>query len=188
MHLFDLQSALWNISFIRLLLSYLLSWFPFIQRDCFLTFVVLLFCHLLIYRPTYPLPHSFTNLAAIEAFCSFCFCSGLLAQSTAGLSDLWPLSTLFAAVMQHRMIKDAQKGMGPWMHGQPMYAPIGSNGSSQGVPILYSGGWHKVTQKTSFNVLLNHFLPHWRACVWLGYRSGRTKCPHCVNTTCMFWF
>ncbi|KAF3843446.1 hypothetical protein F7725_002295 [Dissostichus mawsoni] len=43
------------------------------------------------------------------------------------------------AVMQHRMIKDAQKAMGPWMNGQPMYAPIGSNGSSQGVPILYSG-------------------------------------------------
>lgn len=45
------------------------------------------------------------------------------------------------AVMQHRMIREAQKAMTPWMHGQPIYAPIGSNASSQGVPILYSGSY-----------------------------------------------
>lgn len=45
--------------------------------------------------------------------------------------------------MQHRMLKEAQKAMVPWMHGQPIYAPISSNASSQGVPILYSGEQHK---------------------------------------------
>ncbi|XP_034069567.1 immunoglobulin-like domain-containing receptor 1b isoform X1 [Gymnodraco acuticeps] len=54
------------------------------------------------------------------------------------------------AVMQHRMIKDAQKAMGPWMNGQPMYAPIGSNGSSQGVPILYSGSYSDYPTKQNF--------------------------------------
>uniref|UniRef100_A0A8C6UAJ0 Immunoglobulin-like domain containing receptor 1b n=1 Tax=Neogobius melanostomus TaxID=47308 RepID=A0A8C6UAJ0_9GOBI len=43
------------------------------------------------------------------------------------------------AVMQHRMIREAQKAMVPWMQGQPIYAPISSNASAQGVPILYSG-------------------------------------------------
>ncbi|XP_038145636.1 immunoglobulin-like domain-containing receptor 1 [Cyprinodon tularosa] len=41
------------------------------------------------------------------------------------------------AVMQHRMLKEAQKAMGPWMNGQPIYTNI-SNASSQGVPLLYS--------------------------------------------------
>lgn len=45
------------------------------------------------------------------------------------------------AVMQHRMMREAQKAMAPWMSGQPIYAPIASNGSSQGVPILYSGSY-----------------------------------------------
>ncbi|XP_029112934.1 immunoglobulin-like domain-containing receptor 1a isoform X2 [Scleropages formosus] len=40
-------------------------------------------------------------------------------------------------VMQHRMIKDAQKAMAPWLHGQPVYAPM-SNVSSQMNPLLYS--------------------------------------------------
>ncbi|XP_017265591.1 immunoglobulin-like domain-containing receptor 1b [Kryptolebias marmoratus] len=42
-------------------------------------------------------------------------------------------------VMQHRMLKEAQKVMAPWMNGQPVYANLSSNASSQGVPLLYSG-------------------------------------------------
>lgn len=48
-----------------------------------------------------------------------------------------------SAVMQHRMIKEATKAMAPWMQGQPIYAPISSAASSQGVPILYSGEWKR---------------------------------------------
>lgn len=44
--------------------------------------------------------------------------------------------------MQHRMLQEAKKAMVPWMNGQPIYAPISSNASSQGVPILYSGESH----------------------------------------------
>ncbi|XP_076015287.1 immunoglobulin-like domain-containing receptor 1 [Genypterus blacodes] len=54
------------------------------------------------------------------------------------------------AVMQHRMIRDAQKAMAPWMQGQPIYAPISSNGSSQGVPILYSGSYSDHPVKQNF--------------------------------------
>lgn len=43
------------------------------------------------------------------------------------------------AVMEYRMIKEAKRAMAPWMNGQPIYAPISSAASSQGVPILYSG-------------------------------------------------
>ncbi|XP_026175428.1 immunoglobulin-like domain-containing receptor 1a [Mastacembelus armatus] len=42
------------------------------------------------------------------------------------------------AVMQHRMIKEAQRAMAPWLGGQPVYAPV-SNASSQMNPLLYSG-------------------------------------------------
>lgn len=49
------------------------------------------------------------------------------------------LSPLTAAVMQHRMVREAQKAMAPWMKGQPIYAPISSNMSSQGGPLLYPG-------------------------------------------------
>ncbi|KAG7467023.1 hypothetical protein MATL_G00149080 [Megalops atlanticus] len=43
------------------------------------------------------------------------------------------------AVMQHRMMKDAQRAMAPWLHGQPVYAPISSHASStQMNPMLYS--------------------------------------------------
>ncbi|XP_059927648.1 immunoglobulin-like domain-containing receptor 1a [Gadus macrocephalus] len=42
------------------------------------------------------------------------------------------------AVMQHRMIKDAQKAMAPWMGGQHIYAPM-SQHSSQKNPLLYAG-------------------------------------------------
>lgn len=45
------------------------------------------------------------------------------------------------AVMEHRMLKEARKAMVPWMNGQPIYAPISSNASSQGVPILHSGNF-----------------------------------------------
>ncbi|KAG5833382.1 hypothetical protein ANANG_G00275340 [Anguilla anguilla] len=41
-------------------------------------------------------------------------------------------------VIQHRMMKDAQKAMAPWLHGQPVYAPMGSHASSQMNPLLYS--------------------------------------------------
>ncbi|KAK5874183.1 hypothetical protein PBY51_019155 [Eleginops maclovinus] len=42
------------------------------------------------------------------------------------------------AVMQHRMMKDAQRAMAPWMGGQPVYGPM-SHGSSQMNPLLYAG-------------------------------------------------
>ncbi|XP_019750122.1 immunoglobulin-like domain-containing receptor 1 [Hippocampus comes] len=45
------------------------------------------------------------------------------------------------AVMQHRMLREAKRAMAPWMHGQPIYAPISSNNSVQGVPMLYSGSY-----------------------------------------------
>lgn len=50
---------------------------------------------------------------------------------------------IILVVMQHRMLKEAQKAMVPWMNGQPIYAPISSNASSQGVPILHSGEPYK---------------------------------------------
>ncbi|XP_051235058.1 immunoglobulin-like domain-containing receptor 1 [Dicentrarchus labrax] len=42
------------------------------------------------------------------------------------------------AVMQHRMMKEAQRAMAPWMGGQPVYGPM-SHASSQMNPLLYSG-------------------------------------------------
>lgn len=54
------------------------------------------------------------------------------------------------AVMQHRMMKEAQKAMASWAHGQPIYAPISSNASSQGVPILYSGSYSDYPTKQNF--------------------------------------
>ncbi|XP_047457291.1 immunoglobulin-like domain-containing receptor 1 [Mugil cephalus] len=54
------------------------------------------------------------------------------------------------AVMQHKMIKEAQKAMAPWMNGQPIYAPISSHASSQGVPILYSGSYGDYPTKENF--------------------------------------
>ncbi|XP_068455568.1 immunoglobulin-like domain-containing receptor 1 [Clinocottus analis] len=39
------------------------------------------------------------------------------------------------AMMQHRMMKEAQRAMQPWMGGQPVYGPA----SSQMNPLLYSG-------------------------------------------------
>ncbi|KAM8856921.1 immunoglobulin-like domain-containing receptor 1b [Synchiropus picturatus] len=54
------------------------------------------------------------------------------------------------AVMQHRMMREARKAMAPWMSGQPIYAPIASNTSSQGVPILYSGSYSDYPTKSNF--------------------------------------
>ncbi|CAG05821.1 unnamed protein product [Tetraodon nigroviridis] len=54
------------------------------------------------------------------------------------------------AVMQHRMLKEAQKAMVPWVHGQPIYAPISSHASSQGVPILHSGSFSDYPVKQNF--------------------------------------
>ncbi|XP_061648385.1 immunoglobulin-like domain-containing receptor 1b isoform X1 [Phyllopteryx taeniolatus] len=45
------------------------------------------------------------------------------------------------AVMQHRMLREAKRAVAPWMHGQPIYAPISSNNSVHGVPMLYSGSF-----------------------------------------------
>ncbi|KAG7482568.1 Immunoglobulin-like domain-containing receptor 1 [Solea senegalensis] len=42
------------------------------------------------------------------------------------------------AVMQHRMMKQAQRAMTPWMGGQPVYGPM-SHASSQMNPLLYPG-------------------------------------------------
>uniref|UniRef100_M3ZI66 Immunoglobulin-like domain containing receptor 1a n=1 Tax=Xiphophorus maculatus TaxID=8083 RepID=M3ZI66_XIPMA len=42
------------------------------------------------------------------------------------------------AVMQHRMMKEAQRAMAPWMNGQQVYAPL-SHVSSQMNPALYPG-------------------------------------------------
>nr|XP_020464781.1 immunoglobulin-like domain-containing receptor 1 isoform X2 [Monopterus albus] len=41
-------------------------------------------------------------------------------------------------VMQHRMMKEAQRAMSPWLGGQPIYAPM-SHASSPMNPMLYSG-------------------------------------------------
>ncbi|XP_075996399.1 immunoglobulin-like domain-containing receptor 1 [Genypterus blacodes] len=42
------------------------------------------------------------------------------------------------AVMQHRMMKEAQKAMAPWMGGQPVYGPL-SHASTPMNPMLYPG-------------------------------------------------
>ncbi|XP_068173368.1 immunoglobulin-like domain-containing receptor 1a isoform X2 [Antennarius striatus] len=42
------------------------------------------------------------------------------------------------AVMRHRMMKEAERAMAPWLGGQPVYGPI-SHGSSQMNPLLYAG-------------------------------------------------
>lgn len=60
---------------------------------------------------------------------------------TTGLNSL-TLSFLSVVVMQHRMMRDAKKAMAPWLYGQPIYAPVRSNGSSQANPLLYSGVQH----------------------------------------------
>ncbi|XP_072513625.1 immunoglobulin-like domain-containing receptor 1a [Salminus brasiliensis] len=44
------------------------------------------------------------------------------------------------AVMQHRMMKDAQKAMSAWTNGQPIYAPLSAHSSTyQMNPMLYAG-------------------------------------------------
>ncbi|KAF5901376.1 immunoglobulin-like domain-containing receptor 1, partial [Clarias magur] len=43
-------------------------------------------------------------------------------------------------VMQHRMMKDAEKAMKSWVNGQPVYAPLSSHSSAyQMNPMLYAG-------------------------------------------------
>lgn len=54
------------------------------------------------------------------------------------------------AVMRHRMIRDAQKSMVPWFNGHPIYAPIASNASSQGNPLLYSGSFSQPPSKNNY--------------------------------------
>ncbi|XP_058478596.1 immunoglobulin-like domain-containing receptor 1 [Solea solea] len=60
------------------------------------------------------------------------------------------------AVMQHRMIREAQKAMAPWVNGQPIYAPISSNASTHGVPILYSGSFSDHPTKQNFAMAPMH--------------------------------
>lgn len=48
------------------------------------------------------------------------------------------VSSHLSAVMQHRMMKEAQRAMFPWMGGQPVYGPM-SHASSQMNPLLYTG-------------------------------------------------
>uniref|UniRef100_A0A3P9NY12 Immunoglobulin-like domain containing receptor 1b n=1 Tax=Poecilia reticulata TaxID=8081 RepID=A0A3P9NY12_POERE len=55
------------------------------------------------------------------------------------------------AVMQHRMLKQAQKAMAPWMYGQPVYANV-SNTSSQGVPLLYSASMSDYPTKQNISM------------------------------------
>lgn len=84
--------------------------------------------------------------------------------------------------MQHRMLREAQKAMAPWMNGQPIYAPISSNASSQGVPILYSGERHKGTIRLHLWCFVesNRWLY-----VWVGFRSrAHTQIKH-VKTNLM---
>lgn len=50
------------------------------------------------------------------------------------------------AVMRHKMMREAHKSMVPWLHGQPIYAPIGPS-SSQGNPLLYSGSFSEPSSK-----------------------------------------
>ncbi|XP_056611809.1 immunoglobulin-like domain-containing receptor 1b [Triplophysa dalaica] len=54
------------------------------------------------------------------------------------------------AVMHHRMMRDAKKAMVPWFNGQPIYAPIASNPSSQGNPLLYSGSFSEPPSKHNY--------------------------------------
>ncbi|KAA8588006.1 hypothetical protein FQN60_001200 [Etheostoma spectabile] len=65
---------------------------------------------------------------------------------------LRPLPVLSTDMLlpRERMIREAQKAMAPWMNGQPIYAPIGSNASSQGVPMLYSGSFLDYPTKQNY--------------------------------------
>ncbi|KAM9397714.1 immunoglobulin-like domain-containing receptor 1a isoform 2-T2 [Salvelinus alpinus] len=65
------------------------------------------------------------------------YCSVEATGDTSGGLD-GVISLMVYTVMQHRMMKDAQRAMGPWMGGQPMYSPM-SHGSSQMNPLLYAG-------------------------------------------------
>lgn len=90
--------------------------------------------------------------------------------------------------MQHRMLREAQKAMTPWMNGQPIYAPITSNASSQGVPILYSGEWHKSRIRLHLwcFVASNRWLY-----VWAGFRSrAQSEIKHVntnLNPSALWW-
>ncbi|KAF7215609.1 immunoglobulin-like domain-containing receptor 1 [Nothobranchius furzeri] len=63
------------------------------------------------------------------------------------------------AVMRHRMVKEAEKAMAPWMNGQPIYTSIHSNASSQGVPLIYSGSVTDYPTKQNFAMSPVQLLP-----------------------------
>lgn len=81
-----------------------------------------------------------------------------------------PVSSHPSAVMQHRMMKEAQRAMAPWMGGQPVYNPM-SHASSQMNPLLYSG------TQTFFHVLVTSpFL-------WTSHFIS----PHCLSSFFSFF-
>ncbi|TRY59305.1 hypothetical protein DNTS_033544 [Danionella cerebrum] len=63
------------------------------------------------------------------------------------------------AVMQHKMIREAQKAMVPWFNGQPVYAPIASSASSQANPLLYSGSFSEPSSKHNLPMAQMAFPP-----------------------------
>ncbi|KAG9349636.1 hypothetical protein JZ751_028084 [Albula glossodonta] len=66
------------------------------------------------------------------------YCSIDAPGDTAGDSDR-EVKLIVYPVIQHRMMKEAQKAMAPWVHGQPVYAPISSHASSSQMnPLMYS--------------------------------------------------
>ncbi|KAJ3591646.1 hypothetical protein NHX12_006778 [Muraenolepis orangiensis] len=65
-------------------------------------------------------------------------------------------------VMQHRMMRDAQNAMAPWMQGQPIYAPISSHGSTQGQPLLYSGSFAEYPTKQNFAMAPMQPMPYFQ--------------------------
>ncbi|XP_078118268.1 immunoglobulin-like domain-containing receptor 1 isoform X1 [Sander vitreus] len=79
-------------------------------------------------------------------------------------------------VMQHRMIREAQKAMAPWMNGQPIYAPISSNASSQGVPMLYSGSYLDYPTKQNYAMAPMQLSP-----MALQHQPPPPPPPHHVN-------
>ncbi|KAK1891657.1 Immunoglobulin-like domain containing receptor 1 [Dissostichus eleginoides] len=64
------------------------------------------------------------------------YCSVDASGDTSGDSDK-EIKLIVYPVMQHRMMKDAQRAMAPWMGGQPLYGQM-SNGSQMN-PLLYAG-------------------------------------------------
>lgn len=94
--------------------------------------------------------------------------------------------------MQHRMMKEAQRAMAPWMGGQPVYGPI-SHASTQMNPLLYSGMytffnvvWSFISSRCQssfcqcvryFQDLLQEKAFHWKPCRSHLLSPPPTACP-----------